>query len=123
MAKRTTKTERQIEFFRRYSLFWLACYQEGIFLVPYSFIRTAEEQNKLFNQGLSSRNGYENRSRHQDRMAIDAFAANDNWEPIWDGTAEEYQRADELARVYGLETGFSWEPKDSNHTQLPKTSV
>ena len=48
-----------------------------------SGLRTAEEQNKLFLKGASQRDGYDKRSKHQDRMAID-FACYENGKITWE---------------------------------------
>lgn len=122
MGLNVTKTQRQIEFFRRYCKFWLACYEQDIYLVPYSFQRSDLEQFRLYKDGASPRDGYKRRSLHQDRLAMDAFVADpeNNFTPVWDGNAEQYRKANGIAESFGLETGFTWKSKDSNHTQLPE---
>ena len=66
------QTEKRIEFFYRYCLFFLEAYHRGINLCPYSYHRTAQEQEKLYKAGKSRRDGYNDRSKHQDWEAIDA---------------------------------------------------
>lgn len=47
-------------------------------------LRTAEQQNALFNEGLSMCDGYDKRSNHQDGNALDFYAYVDgkaSWEP------------------------------------------
>lgn len=47
-------------------------------------VRTAEQQNALFNEGLSMCDGYDKRSNHQDGNALDFYAYVDgkaSWEP------------------------------------------
>ena len=112
------QTEKRIEFFYRYCLFFLEAHHRGIKLCPYSFYRSAEEQAKLYHGGKSRRDGYNDRSKHQDWEAIDAFPYEED-APVWNTNHPHYELLHEIAKKHGLETGHKWTFKDSGHTQLP----
>lgn len=109
-----TKTERRIEFFRRYCLFFLAAHMEGIRILPYTFHRSQTEQDRLYADGKTK----VKKSKHKDWMAIDGAVYNkDDGSLEWNGRDERYKRLHDLAETLGLETGYKWLSKDSNHTQ------
>lgn len=115
-----TKTEKRIEFMRRYSTFLLLAANEGIKLLPYSWHRTDEEQYRLYMEGKSKCDGKKKRSLHQDRLAIDNAVMNADGSLEWNGADARYGRLDEIADFVGLETGFKWHHKDSVHIQWRK---
>jgi peptidoglycan L-alanyl-D-glutamate endopeptidase CwlK len=92
---------------------------KGIQLLPHSFHRTTEEQEKLFADGKSQLDGVAKRSKHQDWLAIDSVIVNKDGSLCWDGEDQRYQELRDIAKIVGLETGFDWSFKDSTHTQLP----
>lgn len=85
-------------------------------------LRTAVEQNKLYNEGLSQCDGYTFKSNHQSGMALDFFAYVDgkaSWEKEYMAmiACAFLQSASELG--YKLEWGGLWKSfKDMPHVQL-----
>lgn len=113
-------TERRTEFMRRYAIFYMIAASEGIRLLPYSFYRTAKEQYKLYMKGKSKRDGKTKISMHQKWLAIDNSVINDDSSLCWNGADARYSRLNKIAKLVGLETGYEWHVKDSNHVQWPE---
>lgn len=108
------RTEKRIEFFKRFCGFYLECYSKGIRLCPHSFYRTTEEQRQLFDAGLTKCDGTIKRSLHQDWLAIDVFLYEDG-KAIWDKDHPYYEEMSKIAIKHGIMTGRGF--KDSGHIQ------
>lgn len=65
------RTKQRLIFFRDICELILWAETEHIYLLPISFYRTAEEQNRLFKEGRSKCDGYKKKSKHQYWLAID----------------------------------------------------
>lgn len=102
----------------------------AIELSPFDFgitsgLRTAEEQNALFQQGASQLDGYARRSRHQDGHAIDFVVYDEAGKVTWGFSYYERvswafkQAADELG--IPITWGGDWHSfRDGPHIELKK---
>lgn len=85
-----TPTERRIDFLKQLAKFlYVANEVYGIELIAYSFHRTAEQQNALYQKGrtkpgkiVTNKDGYKKRSNHQRWLAVD-FVIVRNGKCIW----------------------------------------
>jgi hypothetical protein len=112
-----TKTQKRTKFIARYARFvHTADMVYGIRLMPYSFHRTQQEQERLFHEGKSRCDGTLKRSKHQDWLAIDAVVVDFDDTMVWDGSDERYKTLAAIASNIGLRTGIEW--GDANHTEL-----
>jgi len=120
-----TKDRRRVEFFQRLCLFVIMCKMRGIDLLPISFYRSPEEQEKKFLRGLSRADGFVVKSPHQLWQAMDLPVVDWNDDGtarlVWNTKDPRYHEMYEIAKRCGLETGYEWrKPKDPTHVQLPK---
>lgn len=103
---------------------------EGIKESPYDFgipalggIRTAEEQNALFNKKVSKCDGYKNKSYHQSGKAFDIFVVV-NRKATWDkkyylSVARHLQKISKEKFNIDLEWGGDWKGfVDAPHFQI-----
>ena len=97
-----TKTERRIKFIQDFGHLILFAQDSYIEFIITHVYRTAEEQKKLYNLGLTDCDGYNTRSKHQDWLAIDICIIKDN-ECVWDRTPEYEALGDEWK-----EMGHTW---------------
>jgi len=77
-----TQTDKRIEFFRKISKLIIMASIHEIKLLPTSFMRTAEEQKKLFDAEKSKCDGINLISNHQKGLAIDFVIVRDG-KAIW----------------------------------------
>lgn len=79
-----TNTRKRIIFFVKVAFLIVYARLKDIYLMPFSFYRTAEEQKKLFDEGKSKCDGKKKISKHQKWLAIDLVIVNLDDKPIWD---------------------------------------
>jgi hypothetical protein len=84
-------TERQVAALFMFGRLLAFAENLGIKLIMTAFVRTSEQQNSLFRQGLSRCDGFVRRSKHQDRLAFDIVVLDSEWKPTNNyGDAPEY---------------------------------
>jgi len=108
-----TRTDKCIEFFRKVSKLIIMASIHEIKLLPYSFIRTPEEQKKLFDEGKSQCDGTAIISKHQQGLAIDLVIVRDG-KAIWEDDSE-YKLLGQMWEEEGMTWGGSWSFKDYFH--------
>jgi len=112
-------TELRITFFIKICWFVILARLRGIRLLPTSFIRTDEEQARLFEAGASDCDGVHTRSKHQDGRAID-FVIYKDGKTVWPHVPE-YDTLGKIWRRLGGTWGGDWkndERDDVYHFEL-----
>ena len=112
-----SNTQLRIDFEERWGLFVFKAFLiEDIEFICTSFIRTAEEQNKLFKDGKSKCDGYIKISFHQKARARDLVIIKDG-KATWKHTPE-YDKLGEIWESMGGKWGGSFKGfKDIFHFQ------
>lgn len=82
----------------------------------YAGLRTTEDQQEMFKRGVSQCDGVNNRSKHQDGLALDFYAFVDgkaSWHPphLAMVAVAYFEAANELG--YEIEWGGSWSTKET----------
>jgi peptidoglycan L-alanyl-D-glutamate endopeptidase CwlK len=108
-----TRTDKCIEFFRKVSKLIVMASIHEIKLLPYSFIRSAEEQKKLFDEGKSQCDGINKISQHQRGLAIDLVIIRDN-AAVWQSDPE-YALLGRMWEEEGMTWGGGWTFQDYCH--------
>lgn len=94
-----TQTEKRVIFFKKISMLVIWASVKDIQLLPISFFRTAQEQEKMFKDGKSKCDGYKIISKHQQGLAMD-FVIIKNGVPVW-SHIEEYDWLGEIWKSLG----------------------
>lgn len=103
------------DFFRRVSFLVISLFNENIEVVPFSFLRTLEEQKRLFEEGKTKTL----RSKHLEGLAIDFYVLKED-RPVWNRT-EEYETLGKIAKSLGLIWGGDWKSlNDIYHVEYLK---
>jgi hypothetical protein len=100
-------TPSRVAFFRLVARFIHEAALRDIDVMPYSFLRTAEEQNKLYLDKKSLCDGYVQRSKHQDGLAIDLVVIIAG-KPIW-GHVPDYDILGEIWTQLGGKWGGNFQ--------------
>jgi len=100
-------TRRRWEFILKFSMFTVLAEIHGIHFIPTSFLRTAEEQKKLYKAGKSLCDGYKKISKHQLGRAMDIVIIDENNNPVWEETLE-YEILGDLWKKLGGTWGGDW---------------
>jgi len=96
------RTEKRVKFFQEICKLVIKLKQDGIYVMPFSFFRTAEWQKILRQQGKSRTLN----SKHLQWLAIDLVIVK-NGEPVWERNAE-YEYAGSLWKEQGHTWGGDW---------------
>ncbi len=102
-----TKTEKRIEFIKRLGHLIDFAVSQDIDVIFTAVYRTAEEQNKLYNEKKSLLDGYTKISNHQRWLAVDVVIVVDG-QLVWD-RVPEYERLGEFWTEHGGTWGGNWE--------------
>lgn len=109
-----TNSEKRADFFIKVCKTVLELKEKGITVMPYSFYRSPEEQEKLYRMGKSKTL----KSLHCQWLAID-FAVIKNGTIDWKDT-EAYKIMGEIAEKNGLRWGGRFKGfLDLNHIEYP----
>lgn len=110
VGKEMTLENAQRSFIERATILYTTAESLGAPIRFHIYYRGPDEQDELFNSGVSKAKAYE--SPHQYGLAADFHFANYGW----DVPASWWNWIDDMARQIGLETGVFW--NDGNHLQL-----
>lgn len=102
-----SKTQKRIIFLRRFSLLTQIAQELGIEFIVTCFYRSEEEQYREFLDGDSQLDGRENRSPHQDWLAIDICII-EGGHCVWP-RIEAYETLGTLWKQLGGTWGGDWE--------------
>lgn len=72
-----------LNLIKRYTKLIYFAAEKNIRIMPFSLLRTAEEQNKLFLENKSNADGYNKISPHQVGRAVDVVILEENGAPVW----------------------------------------
>ena len=101
-----TNTTKRIIFFQKFAAFTAIAKAMGINFIVTCFYRNGEEQKKRFDEGKSLCDGYNNKSKHQDWLAID-IAVVENGKCLWG--KEKYERIGKVWEdIFSGVWGGSW---------------
>ena len=84
----TTSTLKRWEFERKFALLVTKAAIQNIRFITTSFLRTPEQQNSLFLQGLTNCDGYKKKSMHQLGRARDIVILDAEGDLVWVHTAD-----------------------------------
>lgn len=119
------KNSRRIEFLIKITILYQIADRIGISFLCTCFHRSAEEQNKRYQQGrtlegdiVTNQDGYRIRSKHQNWEAWDILIIK-NGEPVWP-RSRDYETLGEIwKRILKGIWGGDWRsPEDIYHFQL-----
>jgi D-alanyl-D-alanine dipeptidase len=102
-----TLSERMILFQRMVSRLTLYGRNNGIQLRWVELFRTAEEQKKKYDAGLSDCDGVKNRSKHQDGLAVDVAVYNPDGSVEYKDV-EKYRPLGDFWKNVGGTWGHDW---------------
>jgi len=116
-----TNTEKRIRFIDLFSQFVQQAKAKGIQFIVWTFHRTAQEQNYLYQQGrtrsgrkVTNCDGYIKASNHQNWLAKDILIIKDGHD-VWTRTPD-YDRLGEIWTALGGRWGGEWD--DCFHFEL-----
>ena len=92
-------TSPQADFFRRLALLVTRAHLDGIEVRPTSYLRTPEEQKRLYGLGLTPCDGTVRKSKHQFGLAVDLVIEKDGI-PVKHRTPE-YEKLGEIWEALG----------------------
>ena len=101
-------TQKRIKFLKMFAAFTGMAAASDIDFIVTCFYRSAEEQNKRFNEGKSYCDGYTKKSKHQKWLAIDIVIIDETSQCIW-ARVPEYERVGQLWKDLGGTWGGDWE--------------
>lgn len=112
-----TNVEYRIKFAEMIATLITHAKNSGIQVMPFSFYRTPEEQNRLYREGKSNADGYNFVSKHQLWRAMDLVII-ENEECVW-GAIPEYELLGQAWEHIGGRWGGRWSRlKDVYHFEL-----
>ena len=106
-VKSVNNTLLRAKFEHTFAIFTFYSRSRGISFITTSFLRTAEEQEKLFKEGKSGCDGKTRISKHQKGRARDIVIIDKNGNPIWDYITD-YDVLGELWEQLGGKWGGRW---------------
>jgi uncharacterized protein YcbK (DUF882 family) len=74
----------------------------------FAFFRTAEEQKKYFDAGLSKADGYEKKSMHQLGRAVDIVILDNSGMPVWEENEDYHKLGQYWEERLGGRWGGTW---------------
>lgn len=72
-------------------------------------LRSAEEQNRLFKQGLSKCDGYEKKSKHQFGISADLYLTDENGNIQFEWNKEKAEKYHKIWEDYGGKPMIEWD--------------
>lgn len=110
------KTIKRVQFFRDIAKLVTFSEEQNIMIMPFSFLRTPEEQQKLVKQGKSKTIN----SKHLEGLAIDFVIIDNQGKPIWE-YIPEYDILADYWESLGHRTGKNFKfAKDIYHFEYMK---